>query len=314
MKQSLRQVVVIATIGATLVAPIACDRASGPTDPPPPPAAQHDIVFESYASPLDNQPELFRVRGTGNPTRILPAGTYATQPGATADGRWIVYMGAGQELSPDIWISAPDGTSRRRLFSTAEAKLAPSLSPDAAYVTYIELDGAGATSLWLAYADGTNARPLTIAIPEAVLGHGRAAWSPDGARLVFSEGTPGSLDLYLGAPGATSFTRLTRSATSDIEPSWSPDGRRIVFSRVASPARSDLVILDLATMRETAFNLAGSNRQPAWSPDGARIAFSSTLDGGGDHEIYTIAPDGTGIRRVTDNDVNDRHPVWVRDS
>ena len=43
---------------------------------------------------------------------------------------------------------------------------------------------------------------------------------------------------------------------------------------------------------------------PNWSPDGRRIAFDSDRDGGTDEdaEIYTMNPDGSRLRRLTDND------------
>ncbi len=43
----------------------------------------------------------------------------------------------------------------------------------------------------------------------------------------------------------------------------------------------------------------------------ARIVFSSTHDG--DEDIYTINPDGSGLARLTDNDVYDSHPNWSPD-
>ena len=41
----------------------------------------------------------------------------------------------------------------------------------------------------------------------------------------------------------------------------------------------------------------GNNAGPAWSPDGSRIAFHS--DRAGSLDIYTMAADGTDVRRVT---------------
>lgn len=54
------------------------------------------------------------------------------------------------------------------------------------------------------------------------------------------------------------------------------------------------------------------NYDPAWSPDGRRIAFVSTADGNPD--IYTMRPDGTGVRQLTKNDfVFDEAPNWSPD-
>jgi len=50
---------------------------------------------------------------------------------------------------------------------------------------------------------------------------------------------------------------------------------------------------------------------PAWSPDGARIAFSS--DRNGNHDIYVMSADGSGVTRVTTNPTLDRYPAWSPD-
>jgi Tol biopolymer transport system component len=54
-----------------------------------------------------------------------------------------------------------------------------------------------------------------------------------------------------------------------------------------------------------------SNAYPAWSPDGTRIAFQSNRTG--DHEIYVMNADGSGVRQLTDSDGLDVHPSWSPD-
>jgi Tol biopolymer transport system component len=51
----------------------------------------------------------------------------------------------------------------------------------------------------------------------------------------------------------------------------------------------------------------------AWSPDGRHIAISAIADGDLDPEIFIVAPDGTGLRRVTNNYLSDRQPTWSPD-
>jgi Tol biopolymer transport system component len=50
---------------------------------------------------------------------------------------------------------------------------------------------------------------------------------------------------------------------------------------------------------------------PEWSPDGTQLVFSSNKDG--DFEIYLMNPDGSGVRRLTNNGGFDRDPTWAPD-
>lgn len=50
---------------------------------------------------------------------------------------------------------------------------------------------------------------------------------------------------------------------------------------------------------------------PAWSPQGDRIAFTRFSER--DSELYTVKPDGTDARRVTNEPGNDAHCAWSPD-
>ena len=86
-------------------------------------------------------------------------------------------------------------------------------------------------------------------------------------------------------------------------PSWSPDGDRIVY------VDRDL---DLAVARADGTNvreLRASGFQPAWSPDGSRIAFTDSEP----NDVFTIRPDGSGLRKLTRSKGRDLVPVWSPD-
>lgn len=95
---------------------------------------------------------------------------------------------------------------------------------------------------------------------------------------------------------------------SSAFPSLSPDGKRIVY-RVRG-AENGLRIKSL--INANVFKLtSGWDDFPVWSPRGDRIAFTGFETG--DFEIYTIRPDGTGLRQLTNTHGNDAHPVWSPD-
>jgi TolB protein len=308
---------VILSLAATLAA--CSDSATGPvpTPDPLPDTATYDLVFEQSAFPL-NASEL-RIRRAGDTQSSLLFGRQllGVEPSVSADGRVLVYQGFGGAPGDDsdLWIVRANHEPERLPLPLGDVEFAPSISPDGTRLAYIRLGEDGYTHLFVSRVDGTERRELG---PE-VQGPGRAnstpAWSPDGTRLAFSSGAPGAMRIALINADGTGFRSVSAgvSGGSDIDAAWSPDGTRLAFVRTPSPGASDLVILTLATGVERAFGLGRRNRQPAWAPNGASIVFSSTMEADdGDTELYSVKPDGTALTRLTDDDRNQRHPIWVK--
>jgi TolB protein len=51
---------------------------------------------------------------------------------------------------------------------------------------------------------------------------------------------------------------------------------------------------------------------PAWSPKGDKIAFQM-MGENGSFDIYTIAPDGSKLTKVTNMPGNNEYPTWAPD-
>jgi len=78
------------------------------------------------------------------------------------------------------------------------------------------------------------------------------------------------------------------------------------------PYTSDIFILDLENETITKItDGSGSILNFSWSPDGEYLAFDSDIDG--DAEIYTIRVDGTQLKQLTTNDIQDSDPSWSPD-
>jgi Tol biopolymer transport system component len=147
--------------------------------------------------------------------------------------------------------------------------------------------------------------------PASTVGNGRiaVAHGPDA-------------DIVLLDPETGTTTPLVDRHGTDqpggLEMAWSPDGSRVAYTDYRDG--SDLIalfVLEIATgnIRDLTHGLVEAV-SPAWSPDGTEIAFTG-VGGETGYEIYVVAPDGSGLRRVTDrpdNGVDGAHmPSWSPD-
>jgi Tol biopolymer transport system component len=159
---------------------------------------------------------------------------------------------------------------------------------------------------------------MAVASVIAVLGCGaatsaEASFPGDNGKILFSSNATGDYDLYTMGADGSDLRNLTRTPERDeIHAEWSADGRRIVFERTPpglNLAGSEVWVMNgdaSAQLRLT--DAPGRDGHPTWSPDGERIAFMSYRDG--DADLYTIAPDGRGLRQLTDLPDDEARPRY----
>jgi TolB protein len=98
--------------------------------------------------------------------------------------------------------------------------------------------------------------------------------SGENGRIAFTRNPSNDPDIWSMRPNGSDPVNLTaNSAAIDAEPSWRPDGRKLAFI---------------------------SNRMTATNPQG-------------DVEIFVMNPDGTGVRQLTANTLDDEFPSWSPD-
>ena len=131
---------------------------------------------------------------------------------------------------------------------------------------------------------------------------GDIAWSPDGTRIALGTYSVAQASTYNGLHVIDLDTGRDRQLTKDAykQPAWSPDGAWLAYDAYAFGTIS-LVRADGS--RHLTLNTGMEERatSPTWSPDGTRLAFQSASS------IYTIALDGTRLRRLARNAAS---PAW----
>jgi TolB protein len=140
--------------------------------------------------------------------------------------------------------------------------------------------------------------------------------SPDGTRIAFVRGGDGThrtsvWTMHVDGSGETLLAEnvIVRFRNGRAAPVWSPDGRQIAFVADASGARIIRVMnADGSEVRDL-----GRGTLPAWAPDGSRIVFENELGSDGATAVWTMRPDGSDRKKLTD-DVHSAYPSWSPDS
>jgi len=140
--------------------------------------------------------------------------------------------------------------------------------------------------------------------------------------IVFSRAKADGLrsSLFTVAPDTRQLRRVTRARGWDWFPAWSPDGGRIAFAR-ASRSSLDLYVVGANGKGLRRLVHTRTNEEwPTWSPDGSTIAFESgspplTKPGQKniDPELWVVGADGHGLKRLTNNNLQDVSPAWSPD-
>jgi serine/threonine protein kinase len=150
-----------------------------------------------------------------------------------AKGERLVYE-TSSHGKPEIWLHESDGAERPLLtqsafpLGTGSQFMNPALSPDGGRLAVMHLPATpGAfAAIWVAsVAGGTPVRLTNDSANEWM-----AAWSPDGARIVYEKGEEGIRSIMIAKTiGQTTPVELVRNV-SNLLPDWSPTGEWIVYS------------------------------------------------------------------------------------
>lgn len=189
--------------------------------------------------------------------------------------------------------------SQKRSGSIGSLFVAPALSDDGKYITYIALGsflrGEVFPDMYLANAEtGKRIKRLvkTTTNPDFEqlrFIYSQPSFSPDAQLLAFTGQSGGRDVLYvMNVKSRRIIKRFDFELDQVLSPSFSPDGRRIVFSGMRR-GTSDLYIasLDSDGYQQVTKDPYG-DLQPQWSPDGRTIAFTSDRGADTDLDILKI--------------------------
>jgi TolB protein len=239
-------------------------------------------------------------------------------PSYSPDGRRLATTTqASGRVRTWLYLSNADGTHPRVLFEDAtRSALAPAWAPTGDRIAF----GLGAffpmptryapAQIAVVNGDGSGLRRLT---PDDGGNYEFPSWSPDGRRLVLRSARPESKGLSILDIETGALTALTPASGTDNLPAWSPKGDAIAFTSRRDGDWELYTIRPDGTGLRRLTHSPGNDAHASWSPDGQWIAFSSARGGFKDEmargggggqgatDVFVMRPDGTDVRRLTDD-------------
>lgn len=203
----------------------------------------------------------------------------------------------------------------------------PSFSPDGSRFAFVGPATPDAKGAGVGVAE-VGAETTTIVYRDETRNILGPQWSPDGRHIIFGIGVfnaffngfhgqflkpedrvEGGAQIAMVNPDGSGYRELTTGPNNNGFPSMAPDGKRVVY-RSFGPQGDGLRIMDIDSGKVTAI-AGGYDNFPLWSPRGDLIMFSRFADG--EYDIYTVRPDGSNIRKLTNSKGNDAHMAWSPD-
>jgi Tol biopolymer transport system component len=234
--------------------------------------------------------------------RRLGAGSPTWSP----DGRRIAFGGMTKD-GVHIFVKRLGGRARRITRGTG-IFANPTWSPNGRWIAAVrkEFDGVEPhESIVAMRRDGTRRRVIYDAGQRSTM---EPAWSPDGKSIAFVHNDVdikgADPNIYV-VPRRGGEARQITGVGLQEGPDWSPDGSLIAYSWGYENLSYDAVHLIRSDGSGEAPVIDA--KDPAWAPSGTRLAISR----GG--QIWTVKPDGSGLRRVTPieaDNVSHYDPTW----
>lgn len=262
-------------------------------------------------------------------------------PTPTAREPWIVFQWGVNDVNA-LFLVRLDGSDTHRLSGTEIGSGAPShpdWSPDGKSIAYLWHTGRDPDNIEIravSVDDGTVNTVVPCAVASCMQVTG-PAYSHDGNWIAFGEAdhTPGGDQLSIVVLNLTDGTRRV-VARNEVgvsplkefgRPRWSPDDKQLVFF-IASWAQPDAETPESTSV--AIVSAAGSDvdeprivaglpefaSYPDWSPLEGRLVFDTYDEAwfhGAPSAIYSANSNGTGLQRLTPNDVAAVHPTYSAD-
>jgi len=223
------------------------------------------------------QPSIVSMSPDGSmPDEIVPKGI---GPGATSDGRTIVYVSTVSGSASGLWKADADGRNAVRLVSgpilldPASTGSWVTVTPDDSRVVYVSLEG-GEAAVWTVPLEGGT--PARLVDGTAVTPH----VSPDGTWLVYGTPDPQNRPSVVVCDFPSCTARRSLNLPANLAAAglkWMPDSRAVAYIDRTLSNVWGLPLDGKDPYQLTHFTDGRTITDFAWSHDGERLAISRSV-------------------------------------
>lgn len=138
------------------------------------------------------------------------------------------------------------------------------------------------------------------------------SWSPSGKEIAFTSNRSGNYEIYVMDNDLKNVRAITNNKANNFWPSW-VDDQKIVFDSNLDGNE------EIYSISKNGGNLTRlTNNQKAYdavanTSKSGKILFDSNPDKDELADVWTMASDGTGLKRLTDGDFSFGHGSWSPD-
>lgn len=241
----------------------------------------------------------------------------AGEPTLSPDGRVAVVPVTRMDLDEDeyrtqLWLAPTDGGSPPRRLTHGHSDNSPRFSPDGRWLAFLRAEKEGKPQLHVLPMEGGDARPVTTKDHHPI-GAGAPVWSPDSTRIAYVARVPED-GRYGTKEKVTPDKEPPRRITTFL---YRLDNVGFILDRRPHVFVVDPFADEPAPVRITEGDF--DHEAVSWSPDGSLLAFSSPREQNVDDtplraDVFVCAPDGSGLRKVTDGRLGAWEPVFSADA
>lgn len=279
-----------------------------------------EVLFISRRIPNSADWQMFLMNADGTNQRVISNNLVRCAPPVLShSGTKVAFTTYDNNFYYNLYIIDIDGQNQKLLSKGKQFCSSPAWSPDDSRIAFVKNDNSagGTLDIFSIKTDGSNEIKLTDQNDNF-----SPRYFSDNSSIVFCSSSNNLTGIYKMNIDGSNKKLLTPQNKSFGDPNISPNGSMIsITSNDWNGSQIFVMDADGSKLKQITFTVSAEyfdtgfprdgNYNAVWSPRSDRLAYVSYENGSPD--IFTINPNGTGNKRLTNTALRDENPIWSKD-